>query len=666
MKYLLKGVSGTGKTSLLRESCIYLNEKLGIPAASILVILADNERLSFWNSVMSEKTAARFRYCTFSAFVREELTLYYPLALSNYDCIMQKDIKPVFLSSEASIHLISKVVQARREKDGLFTGLVSSNERIAAVLANNLKAAALECIPAEEIGGRLYEALDRKDKEKEQIFKDMDEIGLAYRKRCLELGVLDYSMALELYRKFLLQDEKYRQSLCSRFKHIVIDDLQETSHAMLELVELLMESCDTAFLGYDPEFGSAGLLRGNRSFPESKVSKACEVIELEKPDKSAFAEALYSAILKDAAEAIECGFRIERSPAVELRSEMLELLAYKICTLVNEDGLKPSDIVILSTYGDVVTELVINNILRKNGITLVNAGARMNAADSPLCSGLLAFARLCHPDFCLYPEKGTVKQMIQQLFGLDPVRSSKIARKTCNTFPFPNLPDMEEILPGDTDAGKVKEKYDYVRIWVTNYKGQEKPMNMSAFLQLSLMEIFLDGTTNEEEIFKAKLLVDTAERFCNATVKFGRNTGRDFIEMAENILKAGESPIQPEGGMNCGSVVLTTPEAYISSPINNKVLIISGLSSGHWSRGRGSELSNPQVLSASWDRGTKYTREMEERNSRCYLASMMRAVLEKGSSRVIAFESLRSESGFENDGILPEILDKIQYYSETF
>ena len=199
----MKGAVGSGKTSLLQERCIFLskslagiephssfgdylhnatNEKLGVPAASVLILLADMAQLDRWNTAMSEKTSTRFKCHTFSSFIREELTVYYPLALANCQDIVQKEIKPVFLAPEASIHLISKVVQARREKDGLFAALVSSNERIAADLSNNLKVAALEGIPAEEIGSRLYEALDRKDTVKERIFKDMDEIGLAYRK----------------------------------------------------------------------------------------------------------------------------------------------------------------------------------------------------------------------------------------------------------------------------------------------------------------------------------------------------------------------------------------------------------------------------------------------------------------------------------------------------
>ncbi len=607
---------------------------------------------------MLEKSSVNFKCRTFSSFAREELTMFYPLALGNCGDIVQKEIKPVFLTQEASVHLISKVIQARREKEGLFGALVSSNERLAAVVASNLKAAALEGIPPEEIGSRLYEALGRKDAEKERIFRDMDEIGLAYRKKCLELGVLDYGTAVEVYRKYILPDESYRQNLRKRFKHLIIDDLQEASFAMLELAGLLLESCDSALLAYDPEFGSADLLRGSQELLESRIFKNCDCVELDNTGKRDFAETLYSAVLEKDGAAVKSGCKFERHPAVELRSEMLEQLAYKVCGLINEEGIRPADIVILSTYGDIVTELVIGNILEKNGIRLWNTGARQNTSDSLLCSGLLAFARLCHPAMRLFPEKRAVKQMVELLFGLDPVRSSKIARKACSTFPFPQLPDLEEIVPQDKAYEAIREKYDYVRNWINDYKGQEKPVNISMFLQLSLMEIFLDGSTAEDEIFKAKQMIDIAEKYSGAAAKFGRNTGRDFIEMAESILKADESWEQPEETAD-SCVCLTTPEAYIASPIDNKVLIISGLSSRHWSRSIGREFSNPRVLSVSWDRGTVFTQEMEEESGRRYLASMLRAVFTKGASRVIAFESLLSENGFENDGILPDILDKI-------
>lgn len=659
IRYMIKGAAGAGKTALLQERCLYLAQKPETAGPSVLVLLADNAQLGCWNSALSEKISGKIRCCTFSAFIREELTVYYPLATAGCDEIVQKDIRPVFLPAEASLHLISKVIQARREKDGLFAALTYSNERIASILANNLKSAALEGIDAGEIGSRLYHALDRKDAEKERILKDMDEIGLAYRKRCLELGVLDSGMAVEIYRKYLLQDNDYRQSLFKRYRHLIIDDFQETSYAMLELTDLFLGGCGTAFLAYDPEFGSAELLRGNGKLIESRIQKACQVVELEKAGRSAFAQALYSAVIHGEVKDTDCRSPIERFPAVELRSEMLEQLAYKVCSLVKEDGYKPSDIVILSTYADIVSDLVIRNILSENGISLTNTGAGSYAADTSLCSGLLVFAQLCHPEFRLFPDRGAVKRLVELLFKFDPVRSSKIARKTCGAFPFPRLPDLVEIMPGDTAAGHIKEKYEYVRNWVDQYKRQEKPMQVGTFLQLSLLEIFLDGADPGEEILKARQLVDRAERFCSASAKFGRNTGRDFIEMAGNVLKAGEGLFQPGEALNEGCVVLTTPEAHILSPIDNKVMIISGLSSRHWSRGMARELSNPHVLGASWEKGMKYTQETEEGNSRKYMASILRAVLEKGTGRMIAFESQLSENGFENDGVLPGILDKI-------
>lgn len=662
MKYVLKGAGCTGKTTALREWCIHLTDELHIPGNSILVLVGNKAQLYDWNSYISEKSSSKPLCRTFSGFIREELTIFYPLTKCRD--IFHKDIRPSFLSPDAAIHLISKVIQARREKDGIFASLVSSNERIAAVIANNLSEAALEGIPANEICQRLYEAIEKKDDIKKSIFEDMDRVLMDYRAKCLEIGALDYGMIVELYSEYLLNDEKYRQLLSERIRHIIVDDIQECPTAEIVLVELLLSHVESALLSYDDEYSNWELAHESGKIIEKRLLSNCVIREMDTLNNRnakmlELAESLHSSIMAGGAIKQGEGFPVERRPEVELRSEMLEQLGECVCSLIDADGYKPSDIAIISTYADIVTELVIGNIIGRKGHKLVNAVSRQNISDSSLCSSMLVFAKLCHPEYRLFPEKDKVKFLVEMLFGLNPVISAKIARKTVNTFPFPKLPQLEELGDAIFEGSFGKERYCYVVDWIGTWQKQEKERTseISGFLQAALMEIFLSDKYNDEEFEKAKMLIDNAETYSRTVSKFNRKTGRDFIEMAEKLVKASENSFYQEEKLNGEHVILTTPAAYLSGTAVKKIVIICSLSSRNWSPARARQLTNQRVLGASWEKDKIYTSYQEDIDSKRFLAAMIRALVKKCSERIITFESQLSENGYENDGILSDVFD---------
>jgi hypothetical protein len=635
-------------------------DKLGIPGNSILVLVSNRTQLFDWNSCISSSTSSNPWCRTYNGFIKEELNTFYPLLTENCKEILDKDIRPLNLSTDGAVHLISKVIQARREKDGIFPSLVSSNERIAAVIANNLCEAALEGIPANEIGTRLYESLEKKDIEKKRIFEDMDKVLTDYRKKCLELGVFDVGMAVEAYNAHMLENDKYKQLFFNRIRYFIVDDIQECPYVELKLIELLLGRPCGAILAYDGEYSKWGLAHDNKNTIEKLVVSNCKVIEtVAGIDKdhvfNEMADKLFLSIKNGVAVKHEAACHIERHPPLELRSEMLEKLSERVCSLIENERYLPSDIVIISTYADTVTELVIGNILCRKGYKLFNPVSRRNISDNRLCSSMLVFAKLCHPEYSLYPEKDKVKLLLQSLLGLDPVRSAIIARKTVNTFPFPQLPELDEL--GDLIFNDKSLEIRYMNLvdWVSIYKKQEGRKEIGVFLQAALIEVFLSDKFNDDEFGKAKRMIDEAESYSGTASKFNRVTGRDYIEMAEKLSKEQDNTFYDEDILNGEHIILTTPSAYLSCNSNRKVMIFCSLSSRNWSPGRAKELTNQRILSATWQKGMVYTTRHEEEDNKEYVASMIRALIKKGSEKIITFESQLSENGYENDGVLSDI-----------
>ena len=636
-RYLIKGATGTGKTELLLERYRYMINELCIPGDSILVLVSNSMRLQSWKAAASFELTTGLKCFTYTGFIQDEISTYYPLITGACAEIGRKDIKPVFLGYEPSKFLVSRAVQLRRERNGAFSGLVSTSESVAAELIGNLLIASAEGIPLKEIGARLANALGLKDDAKRNLLIEADAIIEAYSTKCFEVGIFDISMCIRLYNEYLLANTDYLEMLKKRIRHVIVDDLNEGTAAQIRFLKQTAKSTDTCVFSLNTGLIINDLKAHIVSFVEEFERNGCEVIDL-----PAYQKAVAVAI--------------EKHPPTELRSDILQQLGERVCGLIAEDGYKPSEIVILSTYADLVTESVLSVLLKDSGIKLCNISRRGRMSDSPLCRSLLTFAQLCHPDCRLFPSREDLRLMCTLLFKLDPVRCTILARRINNEIPFPKLPDDSWAELTDTLGQANHEKYIYIKQWVDRYRQTETAWTIGEFLYKALIEIFLSEATTNDEALKARKMIDSALKFSPVITKFSKNMVRDFIDMAQNQAAMPENINDAEGRLYEDHVFITTPSAYLSSPLCCKVAVICGLSSNNWLPRVARELSNPYVLNSSWKQDMLYTAELDDVNRRKQMEQMFGAVMKKCSERIVTFESDLSANGFQNDGALVEIL----------
>ena len=104
---------------------------------------------------------------------------------------------------------------------------------------------------------------------------------------------------------------------------------------------------------------------------------------------------------------------------------------------------------------------------------------------------------------------------------------------------------------------------------------------------------------------------------------------------------------------------MSTPVAFLASSLKSKVTIVTSLSSNNWTPRSIKEISNLHVLTKTWDENSVYTEELEEKNQKHYLATLMRAIIKRCGEKLITYESMLSANGYENDGLLAEYFDEI-------
>lgn len=650
-------------------------EHLHVPSEKILILLLNRTQSLDWRNRTVLNSSGKVWRTSYYGFIQGELNTYYPIALRNCGDILNKRIKPTFLTFECAQFLVSKVIERRREKLGAFAGVTSYSDRISIDLTANLIKAATSDIPSEEIGNRLFNALEFKDEVKKQILKDTDDIVRDYKKKCLELGMFDFGMAVDLYNNCLLKDDKYKEKLIKRVQHLIVDNIEECVPTEVDFVEMLLPNLKTCLLGYNSEGGYCEFFGGNLEYVKQRIVGKCDTIEIGKTFTCAdymyeFSEMLFDNILNRFSSdpmrpKLSSGSLknitpyIERIPACELRSDMLEMVGEKVCRLISEETYKPSDIVILSTYADPVTEYAIGRILERQGYQIKNLTKRDRIIDNQVSMMLLTLAQLCHPSYGVSPNRDEVKAFLGTIMNIDPVRSSILAGVVCNRKPFAEFPDIELTGLAERVGHYNVEKYEYVRNWINDYKSSEVPLPINEFFHKAFLEILISRKISENDILQVKNLIDSAQTFVDIVSRFNRNTGKDFLDMARSGIKSDESILDLEEKQNANFVLLTTPVSYLAGSLKNKVIILTSISSKNWSPRSIKELTNSHVLTKTWDINSIYTEQMEDENQRHYLALLIRAIIKRCGEKLITFESTLSANGFENDGILVDYFDEI-------
>jgi GTPase SAR1 family protein len=664
-KLILRGPAGSGKTTILIERYRYLVENLKIPSEKILILLLNRHQAHEWSNKLIFKGSGAIWRTSYYGFIQGEIKTYYPIILKKYENILIREIKPVFATFEVVQFLVSKAIEGRRSKNGAFSGVTTLTEKIASELTSNLVKAAASDIPFDEIGQRLFNSLQNKDSDKKQLYQDIDLVSSAYRNKCIELGIFDMSMAIDLYNNCLLKDETYKTQLFKRVQHIIIDNIEECVPSEIDFIEFMLPNISSCLLAYNNESGIGELAGSNHGYIKSRLEHKCITVEINenfncKDSMVEFSDMLFDNIDGFTKRKSKNKVDVERIPTTELRSEMLERVGDRVISLIANEGYKPCDIVILSTYADCVTELVIERILEKKGYKLKNIAKKSRVIDNTFSRALITLVELCHPGYGINPNRDDVKLLLCLILKIDPVRSSILASEICKQKAYAKFPDIEFNSLAEQIGIINVEKYEHIRNWIESYKNREQPIPMSEFLQRAFVEILISPDMSQTDIQHTKNLIEMAQAFIEVVSRFNNiNVNKGFIEMVRGGIKSPESILEQEKGVSGEYVYLSTPSAYLSGTLKNKVTILTSISSNNWSPRIIKEMTNIQVLTKTWDINNIYTEEQEEMNQKHQLAVIMRAILKRCGDKLITFESNLSANGYENDGQLSIFFDDI-------
>ena len=546
---------------------------------------------------------------TYSQFVREEVTTYWPIILSSCKNIIKKDLVPTFISTNLKTYIFEKKIEEMRNKNSYFEDVTGTNRAIASNIMNNLDHAIYNEIDYKNIGEKVYNSKANKDNINNKSYIQMNEIIEEYMDEMISNSIIDNTISIYLYNNYLLKDKIYKDQLAKRYNYLFVDDLQNISASQVSLVEFFEEKEKQIYLYLD-----------NSKYFSSFIKNDLKYIH----NKLLIQEENYSNI--GIFDLINMPAKIELDQSSQLYGEMIDNIALKIEKLV-EQGVSKKDIVIINPINTPVLDYEISNKLSSKNIDILTIKNNSKLIDYQYGNVLyVAVTIYCKKQ--QYIKEEEYINFIQILFNLNRLEAYRVYKNRDND-----------------------ENYKSVIKYIDT-KRDEK-LNIGEFLTKFYIDKVLNLKEGLNNVFICKNIISESEAFVDALEKLNLKDNKDadeiFIISLKKFIKDYFIARDIEEIKNKDAVLITTPYSYIANNIDRKIQIWVDIGSNTWNMKIEKDLANPLVLKKSFKDGEIYTSEIEETYKKYYMYNTVYNLL-KNAENIYAYKSEYSINGYIQEG----------------
>ena len=679
----LSGPPGSGKTQVAVRRLLRLLE-LGIPAEQILVLVPQRTLAGPYYEALESAQAppgGQVDVATIGGLARRTLDLFWPLVAQPAG-FAQPDRPPRFLTLETAQYTLDRVAEPFIA-GGAFDGITISRARLVSQIVDNLNKAAAVGLAPHEIGARLKGAWGG-ESARLRIYDQVQALALAFRQACLAHNLLDWSLQIDTFWRYLLPLPQLRRYLLGGYRHLIVDNTEEDIPAAHELLRTWLPLCESAlvvcdtdggyrvFLGADPDGAQAlgEVCRERVAFERSHVTSP-EVqalgVELSTPLGSApppqQADARAALVLP--------------TESLRFHPQMLDWVADQVSRLVMEDGLPPGEVAVLAPFLSDALRFGLTERLNRYGLPVRTHRPSRQLREEPAARCLLTLARLAHPAWRRPPPPSDVAHALAlAIDGLDPVRARlltdivyRVQQGEPRLSPFYDLiPETQERI-----SYVLGGRYDELWRWMQDYiggsagSGLKGSEGLDLFLSRAFGEVLSQAgfgfRRNYDAGAVAANLIESVRKFrqgipAPAEGSGEPNLGLEYVDMVERGVVAAQYvstwQIHPE------NAILLVP-AYTFLMMNQAVTVQFWLDAGSvaWFERIYQPLTQPYVLRREWETGRLWTDEDEVRVREQAMSRLVLGLSRRCRQRIYLAYSELNERGYEQQGPLLQAVQRM-------
>jgi len=672
IRLFVSGSAGTGKTTAGVERLRYLLEH-GVPADSILMLTPQRTMQEPYLDLLyspQRRAGGEVTSATIGGLAKRMVDLFWPIAAEAAG-FKYPDQPPVFLTLETAQYYMAYLVRPLLEQ-GYFQSLTIDRNRLYSQILDNLNKAAVVGFPYTEIGSRMDSAWFG-DPVQRRIYQEAQECATLFRQYCLDHNLLDFSLQLEIFTNILWPQKNVQDYLKRVYRHLIYDNVEEDAPRAHDIVGEWLADFDSALLIYDHAAGYRYFLGGD-AVTGSALSAACdEIISFEESFVSSeniiqLSDSLVSAISHREPENTDPNNALEFILA-RYYPEMLDIMVAKIKSLIEEDGLPPSEIVVLAPFLSDALRFSITNRLQEAKIPWRSHRPSRSLRDEPASRTLLTLSALAHPHWNIQPTIFDVTHAMMFTLNTDLIRAQLLAEIVYRQRDL-RLSTFDEIKPDMQDriTYLLGEKYTNLRNWLNEYR-KTNPQPFDFFLRKLFGEILSQpeyGFHNKlDSIHVAASLIESIKKFRYAMEPSIVNKdspsfdlGREYIAMLEEGVIAAQY-LESWRSENKNTVLVAPAHTFLmmNQPVTIQFWLDPG-SSG-WVQRLAQPLTQPYVLSRRWESGRMWMDSDEVDAETKSLARLAGGLLSRCGKKLFLAVADLSETGYEQRGTLLRAFQKI-------
>jgi hypothetical protein len=640
----------------------------GEPAYTVLGIVAEPEhsqRFYDWVQQSDLGPYAELNITTFNVLARDMVSLFWPL-IARPAGFARPYQPPTFLTYDLAQLLMWQVVSPMID-GGAFATLKLRPQQIVSQLLDTLNRAALNGLTVQEATARQLVSWVEAEEQRVNI-QEAATAANDFRQRCLGNGMLDLSLTVDVFSRQLLDHPEFHRYFSERYRHLLVDNIEEQTPAGQAFVASLMTAAETTAIAYDAGGGYKRFLSADPAGASRFYNLCANVFQFEQSYTSseslfALSNQVENQLMSAAQPTSGADAAIIDRVVTRYRREMVEALAARLARLIDE-GVPPGEIAIITPYLDGALRYSLTQVLQAAGIPYYLLRRRSSPREEPRVRAWLTWLALGHPEWGIRPAAYDVAEAFQlSIEGLDPVR----AKLLTDHLYVANIPQLlaSDSLP-ETIANRIGpdslERADLLREWLTA-KGSERHA-LDEFIHRLFNDLLAGSAFRTEPDLAAAAICDwlvrSAGRLLAASGPMGLTSegeiGLAFINGIYNGLVTANPPEFGEPP-DLDGVMISTIYGYLLSghPVDVQVWLETA-ATGWWDIPR-QPLSNAFVLAQSWPEGRPWTMEEDFKIRNQLLSRIVRGLTSRCHGGVILATSELDRRGARQDGPLWRALD---------
>jgi hypothetical protein len=684
-RIFLEGPAGCGKTTTGTERLLYLLSR-GVRGDQILILVPQRTLASPYYSVLHHpewQSGGMVSVLTVGGLAQRMVELFWPLVAERAG-FAHPELAPVFLTLETAQYYMARIVRPLFAQ-GYFASVTLDHNRLYSQIIDNLNKSAVVGFPFAEIGSRLKESWIGEGSQT-RVYDDAQECATRFRQYCLAQNLLDFSLQMELFQRYLWDEPTCHNYLLATYRHLITDNLEEDTPAAHRLLQQWLPYYESALLIYDHDAGYRIFLGADpEGVYEIKNDCSKQAVFLDSfvssPALRNFAVSLdhtldpntpaqpYSASRPKGSSKTQSVQKILEFDSHRFYPQMFMWVADEVEKLVRQEGVPPGEITILAPFLTDALRFSLANRLELLDIPVRSHRPSRALREEPGALCLLTIAALAHPDWGLRPTQFDVAYaLVQSIGGLDLVRAQLLAEIT---YRFqegkPRLASFETIRPEMQlrITYHLGGKYETLRRWIELYMNDPAEQIDFFFSRLFGEVLSQPGFGFHNNFTAGEVagnLVESARKFRWAIgpnlPEDGLSLGQEYIEMVQDGVVAAQY-LQSWQAQTEEAVLIAPAYTFLLSNHPTRYQFWLDIGSRGWFERLYQPLTHPYVLSSRWPRGAPWTDTDEVRANQDVLRRLALGLVRRCKEKIYLGLCELNEQGFEHQGPLLKAIQRV-------